>query len=308
MRMSVYNALTSIMKFYIVTPAFNSLKYLQRCVRSVADQVCPGVSVHHHVQDGASVDGTAEWLSDWKCAHDDKEGYTLTFESVRDKGMYDAINKAWAILPQDADITAHLNSDEQYLPFALKQISEKLQSRLDVDIVITSYVVVDENNQYICHRRPTKPWRWISSISCEIMTCACFHRVSTFKRHGIRFDDRWKSLGDLAMYREVVNTCPRFLTLPNVWSSVFSVTGNNLGWSEITHREWPVYVASLPFPLKYMHKIAVYFSNFKRRYCDWTNPNPDSYEIYPQGASNRKKYSIDNPTAHWGCRANGEDK
>lgn len=78
------------MKISIITPSFNQLGYLKRCVASVADQVAPEaqrseigdqrsvnlssdlcrltsgsasqIHVHHHVQDGGSTDGTVEWL------------------------------------------------------------------------------------------------------------------------------------------------------------------------------------------------------------------------------------------------------
>ena len=47
-------------EFTIVTPSYNMLGYLQRCVRSVADQ--QGATFEHLVIDGGSSDGTAEWL------------------------------------------------------------------------------------------------------------------------------------------------------------------------------------------------------------------------------------------------------
>ena len=104
------------MKFYIVTPAYNALQWLQGCVRSVADQVKEGVEVHHHVQDGGSTDGTPSWLKTWQEEHQGVSGYTFTFESAKDAGMYDALNMAWEKIPSDAGVTAHLNCDEQYLP------------------------------------------------------------------------------------------------------------------------------------------------------------------------------------------------
>ena len=80
------------MKCYIVTPTYNSLHWLPRCVRSVASQVGGGVQIHHHVQDGGSSDGTVEWLRNWSNSHSGQEGYTITFASGKDAGMYDAIN------------------------------------------------------------------------------------------------------------------------------------------------------------------------------------------------------------------------
>lgn len=139
-----------------------------------------GIQVHHHIQDGGSNDGTVQWLEMWKLSHSGLDHYTFTYESKKDEGMYDAINKAWEKMPSDADVTAHLNSDEQYLPFALSDIAREFVKHPNAEVAIGTYIVVDAQGRYICHRRPIKPKRWISRTVCEIITCACFHRVSSF--------------------------------------------------------------------------------------------------------------------------------
>lgn len=57
------------MTFYIVTPAYNALSWLQRCIYSVADQVAEGVEVHHHIQDGGH---QMERLSGWRTGRKNK--------------------------------------------------------------------------------------------------------------------------------------------------------------------------------------------------------------------------------------------
>ena len=126
------------MHFTIITPSFNQLDYLKQCVASVADQVTEGVkdydlsvkedlnpktknlnhrlikpiSIHHHIQDGGSMDGTREFLEQL-CGNvgsslmvaEGKENlnnkysgtYQLIFASEADEGMYDAINKGVAL-------------------------------------------------------------------------------------------------------------------------------------------------------------------------------------------------------------------
>ena len=83
------------MKFYIITPAWNALRWLPCAVRSVRDQACPSIEVHHHVQDGGSTDGSREWLETWQREHGNEPDYRFSFESAPDRGMYDAINRAW---------------------------------------------------------------------------------------------------------------------------------------------------------------------------------------------------------------------
>lgn len=296
------------MKFYIVTPTFNSLSWLQRCVRSVADQVGEGVEVHHHVQDGVSADGTPAWLAAWQAEHGADAGYHFTYESARDTGMYDAINKAWEKMPSDAAVTAHLNSDEQYLPGALKSVSDAFERHADAEIVLGTYIIVDADSRYICHRRPVMPARWRSQTVCEIITCSCFHKADAFRRHGIRFDTRYKALADLVFYRAIVEQAPSICVQPQLITSTFTVTGDNLAWTECSRNEWNTEMRSLPWWVSRRHGIAYRVNNLLRRVTDMRECAPRSYAIYPPGQSVRKELYINHPTAHWGMRSVSDEE
>ncbi len=290
------------MKFYIVTPTYNALSWLQRCVRSVADQVGEGVEVHHHVQDGASTDGTPEWLAEWQQALAGAPGYTFTYESAKDAGMYDAINKAWEKMPPDAAVTAHLNSDEQYLPGALKGVSEVFEAHSDAEIILGTYIIVDADSRYICHRRPVMPARWRSQTVCEIITCSCFHRTEAFIRHGIRFDTNYKALADMVFYRAIVGISPRICVQPELVTSTFTVTGGNLAWTERSQREWDAEMKALPWYVSRRHGIAYRFNNILRRLTDIRSESPRSYAIYMPHGEDRIERIIKRPTARWGMR------
>lgn len=296
------------MKFYIVTPTFNSLSWLQCCIRSVADQVGDGVEVHHHVQDGASTDGTPEWLAEWQQHHTDVRGYVFTYESAGDEGMYDAINKAWDKMPSDAAVTAHLNSDEQYLPGALKGVSAAFETHCEAEIVLGTYIIVDAGSRYICHRRPVKPARWRSQTVCEIITCSCFHRVESFMRHGVRFNTRYRALADLIFYRDIVEKNLRIHILPELLTSTFTVTGENLAWSAASRREWNAEMAALPWWVSRRHGVAYRTSNVLRRCSDMCCSQPLDYSIYMPGGIRRETQKINRPTAHWGMRTVSTDE
>lgn len=293
------------MKFYIVTPSFNSINWLPCCIRSVADQVCEGIQVHHHIQDGGSSDGSVKWLETWKQDHADTTGYTFTYESAKDAGMYDAINKAWENLPLDADVTAHLNSDEQYLPFALSDIAREFVKHPNAEVAIGTYIVVDAQGRYICHRRPIKPRRWISRTVCEIITCACFHRVSSFLRHGVRFNACWRAIADVAFYRDLVNSSPRFLILPHMYTSVFTVTGDNLQWSDTSKAEWAHLMSFEPRWVRKLHAFTYRWSNLKRILTDAICSSPDSFSIYLPSRMDRSCVHINKSTCRWSNRTQG---
>lgn len=295
------------MKFYIVTPTFNALEWLKRCVRSVADQVGDFVEVHHHVQDGASTDGSPDWLLEWQQRNADIAGYTFTFESATDSGMYDAINKAWDKMPSDAAVTAHLNSDEQYLPGALQEVSAAFERHEWPNLVLGTYIIVDEEGKYICHRRPIRPAIWRSQTICEIITCSCFHEVAAFKRHGIRFDVRYKALADLLFFRSILAVSPRICVKPNMITSVFAVTGSNLAWSGISRNEWDEEMARLPWCVSKRHGIAYRYNNLLRFLTDMFCASPSLYAIYKQHNDDRTECVIKCPTSHWGMRTKSHE-
>lgn len=291
------------MKFYIVTPAYNALSWLQRCVYSVADQISEGVEVHHHIQDGASTDGTPEWLENWKKEHAAQPGYTFTYESCRDSGMYDALNRAWEKTPAEATITAHLNSDEQYLPGALKAVSDAALAHQDADVLLTAYIVIDAQSRYICHRRPSTPHKWVSRVACEIFTCACFHKVDTFLKHGVRFDTRFRSIADLVMYRDIVNLGLNFKTLPGVITSLFTITGNNLAWTEATLIDKELLQKEHPYITSWFNRnFPQRYSGFLRAFTDLFYPPPHSYFAYTSAKPEREKLPVKTPTCRWGAR------
>ena len=296
------------MKFYIVTPTYNALSWLQCCIRSVADQVTDGVAVHHHVQDGGSADGTSAWLQQWQTEHAAVPGYTFTYESGKDAGMYDALNRAWAKIPSDADVTAHLNSDEQYLPGALKGVAEAVLAHPGAAVFSCAFIIVDSECRYICHRRPTQPCRWRSQSVCELNTCSCFHRVDAFLKHGIRFDIRYRSIADLVMYRDIVKCGLRIKVLPGLFTSTFAVTGVNLGWSEVTEREFAMLAAESPrWTMKYRRFLNL-LSNLGRRLNEWSCPPPQNFALYLHAETKRTPKRIKHPTAHWGLRTEAIDE
>ena len=286
------------MKFYIVTPAYNAAQWLPRCVRSVADQVGGGIEVHHHVQDGGSDDGSADWLAEWGAAHADVPGYTFSYVSKADAGMYDAINKAWALLPEDADVTAHLNADEQYLPGALAEVGGQMPKNPRADVLLGVYIITDAGNQYICHRCPVMPRAWASWMNCICITNSSFYRASAFRRIAPRFDIQWKCLGDLLFFRDLLNRGMSFATIP-VFTSLFVCTGDNLAWTGRAHEEWRRLCSQIPKWYRLANHLIYRWVNFKRRLVSLRIKAPAVYDAYAGDEEERTRYNIERPTVIW---------
>lgn len=283
------------MKFYIVTPCFNSLQWLQNAIRSVADQAGDGIEVHHHVQDGLSTDGTPAWLEEWQRTHTGTPGYTFTYESAKDAGMYDAINTAWAKMPEDADVTAHLNSDEQYLPDALRGVAEAFAQHPQADILSCTYMVTDTDGHYLCHRRPVRPNKWISTRVIQCATCSTFHKATTFRRHGIRFDTRFKVFGDVYFYRNIMYSGVCAYAMPCLITSSFAVTGENLAWRESSAAEGNLLNSLTPLWALKLHPLLYRAVGLIRILSNYFYPAPQQLSLYHRGKQHRETEKIEKP-------------
>jgi hypothetical protein len=80
-------------KIALVTPVFNSARYLESTIRSVLSQGYP--NLEYVIADGGSTDGSIEIIRKY-------ESQLHAWFSEPDRGMYDAINKAFARTSGDA--------------------------------------------------------------------------------------------------------------------------------------------------------------------------------------------------------------
>jgi len=80
------NATQTWPRIALVTPVFNSGKYIEQTIRSVLAQGYP--NLEYYIVDGGSTDGTLEVIRKY-------EGLISGWVSEPDQGMYDALNKGF---------------------------------------------------------------------------------------------------------------------------------------------------------------------------------------------------------------------
>jgi GT2 family glycosyltransferase len=119
----------------IITPSYNQAKYLEQTIQSVLNQDYP--RIEYIVIDGASKDGSVDIIKKYA----DKLTY---WESKKDKGQADAINKGFA--HATGEIIAWLNSDDYYLPGAVRAAVKVFEENPDVVLVYGDMLAVDENS------------------------------------------------------------------------------------------------------------------------------------------------------------------
>lgn len=138
-------------KFSIITPTFNAERFLEQTISSVINQN-GDFDIEYILVDNLSTDSTLEIIDSFHSRLDElnrnRVGGTvsITVVSEQDLGMYDAINKGFALA--SGDIYAWINSDDIYLPDAFLKIANTFSAFPCVQWVkgITSYI--NENGEW----------------------------------------------------------------------------------------------------------------------------------------------------------------
>jgi len=119
-----------MLKISIVTPSFNSAKFIEDCIQSVLNQNYP--NFEHMIIDGGSTDGTQEILK--KYPH-------LSWISESDRGQSDALNKGFNLAR--GDIIGWLNSDDYFLENAFLSFNNSYECNKNGDYYYGDYFIVD---------------------------------------------------------------------------------------------------------------------------------------------------------------------
>lgn len=108
-------------KITIITVTCNSEKFLERAIRSIADQEYP--NLEYIIVDGGSKDGTLDIIKKY-------EAIITKWISEPDKGISDAFNKG--IDMSIGEIIGIINSDDGLEPGALDAVAEAYDPDVDV--------------------------------------------------------------------------------------------------------------------------------------------------------------------------------
>jgi glycosyltransferase involved in cell wall biosynthesis len=215
------------MKFSIITPSFNQLPYLKRCIASVADQ--SGIDIEHIVIDGGSADGTVEFLQEYTARQPATDNYKLTFSSEVDEGMYDALNKGFA--RSSGDIFAWLNCDEQYLPGTLAFVRDWFIAYSKADLLSGGALLIRPDGSLLAFRKAFPLRRHYITIShLYNLSCGMFFRRRVWER-GIHFDTSFRNLGDQDWVMRLLKDGIK-AGCTDHFLSAFCFTGQNLSQSE----------------------------------------------------------------------------
>ncbi len=160
----------------VVTPSMNQARFLEATLRSVLSQDYP--NIEYIVVDGGSTDGSPEIIRRYASK-------LAWWVSEPDRGQTDAINKGMA--HATGKIRAWLNSDDTYLPGAIRSAVSCFQSFPDAGLIYGDADYIDESGRPI-GRFPAAQtdYRKLRQGYVHIPQQAAFFR-----------GDLWQSLGPL---------------------------------------------------------------------------------------------------------------
>ncbi|MHB8918289.1 MAG: glycosyltransferase family 2 protein [Desulfocucumaceae bacterium] len=161
----------------VITPVFNSVRYLELCINSVLDQSCP--HIEHILVDGGSTDGTVEVLKKYGERFPDR----IRYMSGPDRGACDAWNKGWAMAR--GEILGWLGADDLYHPGTAEKVVEYFALNPGTFFLHGGCDVIDEEGRVIV-KVPARDFnlKEIINGSNSIIAPAAFYRREVIERVG----------------------------------------------------------------------------------------------------------------------------
>jgi glycosyltransferase involved in cell wall biosynthesis len=152
----------------VVTPSFNQARFLPAALASVLSQDYQ--AVEYIVVDGGSADESVNIIR--RVSH-----HLAWWTSEKDSGQAEAINKGMA--RARGEYVAWLNSDDVYLPGAIRRAVRILDDRPDVGLVYANGLIIDQDGR-VEHRPRSRQYTLVDLLGMSIL-----HQPTVFMRRNV---------------------------------------------------------------------------------------------------------------------------
>jgi glycosyltransferase involved in cell wall biosynthesis len=178
-------------KISLVTPVFNSARYLEATFRSVLSQGYP--NLEYIVVDGGSTDGSAEIIRRY-------EGQLHSWISEPDHGMYDAINKGFA--RSSGELMGWISATDMLHAGSLFVVGSVFRTFPQVEWITGRPTGFSDDGMAaeILKLRRWSRWAFLAGANRYIQQESTFWRRSLWDRAGSRVDDSRRNASDFELW------------------------------------------------------------------------------------------------------------
>ena len=159
----------------VITPAYNQGIFLRDTIESVLSQDYPNIELF--VLNDGSTDDTEKILQEYTGR--------IRWETQKNMGQTPTINKGWSLT--NGEIITWLNSDDTYLPGAVKAGVDYLLAHPETGIVFADSVFTEADGTHLERTRPLPPFNYLNFVTkCEnpISQPSSFIRREVVKKAG----------------------------------------------------------------------------------------------------------------------------
>jgi glycosyltransferase involved in cell wall biosynthesis len=175
----------------IVTPCFNSERFLEQTILSVLAQEYP--NLEYMIIDGGSTDNTVEIIKryDKQLSH---------WVSEKDGGMYDAIQKGFS--RSTGEIMAWIGSDDMYHKDAFYTVAELFSNFKNIQWLLGAATTFDEWGRTVnaTESRAFNRYDFLLGDYQWLQQESCFWRRSLWEQAGARIDAQLRYAGDFELW------------------------------------------------------------------------------------------------------------
>jgi glycosyltransferase involved in cell wall biosynthesis len=186
-------------KIALVTPVFNSARYLEATIRSVLSQGYP--NLEYVIADGGSTDGSVEIIRKY-------ETQLHAWFSAPDRGMYDAINKGFArtsgaaMGDAMAGAMGWISATDLLHAGSLFVVGSVFRAFPEVEWITGRPTGFSDEGMAVetLRLRQWSRWRFLAGANRYIQQESTFWRRSLWDRAGGRVDDTRRSASDFELW------------------------------------------------------------------------------------------------------------
>ncbi len=190
----------------IITPSFNQAAFLEQTIQSVLTQNYS--QIEYIVIDGGSTDGSVDIIKKY-------QDHLTWWVSEPDEGQADAINKG--LNHARGQIVGWLNSDDYYLPGAIKDAVSILTHQPDLGMVFGDAITIDQEGKTL-NKLVFGDWGLKELMAFRIICQPAVFMRDNYLKHAGGLEKTYQYLLDHQLWIRIAQQAP-ILHAPRFWAA-----------------------------------------------------------------------------------------